>query len=844
MRPGDYHTRRENPVRLAYLIALRELRGGIRDFRIFLSCLILGVAVIAAVTAVSRHIAQGIKQESRTLLGGDFELSLINQRASEEQVAFLKRYGRVSLTANMRAMAMHGDDVTLVELKGVDEHYPLLGTPVLQNGKSLQEALAGDALVAEPAFFDRMLLQAGDVIQLSDAKLSMAAIITKEPDRITSMLTLGPRVMGNLDMLQRHGLMLPAGLTRFHYHILLNDGVTAEAFQAALAATFPKAPWIVKTVNDNNRGVQDFISRLQLFMTLAGLSSLLIGGIGIMNAAETYLHKQSESIAIYKTLGGSRNFVFGVYLLVLLMISLPAACFGAFAGSAASTLALPYLADFLPVYDVHFSMDFGAMGLAVMFGLLTVFTFSIAALGRGVEVRPALLFRGVDPARPRLSGGKLLLNIFCALLLIGTLVVSSSDVKIALGFIACAFACFVVFALATKVTQASARRVHLSAPWARMALANLYRPGAHTLSIMLSTGIGLTVLISLLLVEGNFQKEVKETMPKVAPSLFLIDIQPQQKDAFLAMLAGNTSISDVSAQPMVRGRISQINGVDVAKTSIDTDAKWAVESDRGFTTSAKAPANSPIVEGAWWPEDYTGAPLVSLDRKLARGMGIGIGDRLTVNILGKEIEAKIVNLRDINYISFQINFALILSPGALGDIPATYIATARVAGQKNEAALIRDIARNYPNVSAVRIKDSIDQITDMVSHIAFALRLCALVTLVSGVLVLASALAATLDARAYDMVLLKVLGARRKDIVRMFLSEWLLLAGLTSLIACVLGMGGAWLILKRLDWVQFQVLPGAIAVTVGLALAFVTLTGFVIHTRIFNTRASSVLRNE
>ena len=831
-------------MRLIWVLALRELRGGVRDFRIFLSCLIIGVAVIAGVTSVSHHIAQGIKQESRTLLGGDFELSMINQVASEEQVSFLKQFGQVSMSGNMRSMAVHGDDVTLVELKGIDDAYPLLGEARMQGGESLAEALDAGELVAEPAFFDRMQIAPGGMVQMGDAQLTVADALVKEPDRITSPLRLGPRVMGRMDVLQKHGLMLPVGMTRYYYHVLLNEGVRGADFQAQLAARFPHAPWIVKTVNDNNRGVQDFISRLQLFMTLAGLSSLLIGGIGIMNAAETYLHKKSESIAVYKTLGASREFVFRIYMLVLLMISLPAACVGALLGSAVSVLALPYLAAFLPVFDTSFSLDAPSMGLAVVFGVLTVFTFSIAALGRGVEVRPALLFRGADMAKLALPRGKLVVNMVCAALLIGTLIVSSSDMKIAVGFIGSAFASFVIFAAATKATQKVARRVHLRAPWARMALANLYRPGAHTLSIMLSIGIGLTVLISLLLVEGNFQKEVRETMPAIAPSLFLIDIQPQDKDAFLARLNANPNVSDVSSQPMVRGRIAKINGVDVDKMAIDSDAKWAIESDRGFTYSATPPKNSPVAEGTWWPADYQGAPLGSLDRKLARGMGVHIGDKISINVLGKEIEVTIASLRDINYISFQINFALILSPGALDGIPATWIATARVAGEKNEAALIRDIARTSPNVSAVRVKDSIDQITEMVSHIAFALRLCALVTLVSGVLVLASALAATLDARVYDMVVLKVLGARRADIIKMFLSEWLLLASVTALIACVLGCGGAWLILKRLDWVQFEVLPGAIATTVALALAFVTMTGFVIHTRIFNTRASSVLRNE
>lgn len=829
---------------LVWALALRELRGGVRDFRIFISCLIIGVAVIAAVNTVSRHIAQGIRAESKTLLGGDVQLSLINQQITDEQRDYLAQYGTLSLTVTMRSMAMHGDEVTLVELKGVDEAYPLLGEAKLASGRPLQEVLDEDKLVGEEAFMQRLLLKPGDTIQLADATLEVAGTLAKEPDRITNTLTLGPRLMGRTSMLQQHGLLLPAGLTRFHYHVLLNQGVRLEAFLKDLAARFPDAPWITKTVNENNRGVQDFISRLQLFMTLAGLSTLLIGGIGIMNAAETYLARKSESVAVMKTLGASRNLVFSVYVLILLLITVAGSLAGAVGGSAASHLALPYLAEFLPVFDMRFSLDGWAIALAVLFGVLTVFSFSIPALARGVEVRPALLFRGMEPGRPKLPAGKRLANILLAASLIGLLILSSSDRTIAVGFIACALFSFLIFGVATRSVQRMARQLRPRWPWARMAVANLYRPGAHTLSIMLSTGIGLTVLIALLLVESNFQKEVRETMPAVAPSLFLIDIQPAQKDALLAALHANADISDVSYQPMVRGRISKANGVPVNKLDIPDESKWAIESDRGLTYSAAKPGNAVLAEGQWWPEHYSGKPLVSVDRKIARGMGVGIGDTMSVMVMGREVEAEIANLRDVNYISFQINFALVLSPGTLEGLPITYIATLRARDTASEAALVRQLAKDYPNISAVRIKDSIEQIREMVGHIALALRLCAIVTVLAGVLVLASAMAAMLDSRIYDMVVLKVLGARRADIVKMFLAEWVLLGSLTAAISCLLGMAGAWLILQRLDWVKFTPEPLVIAGTVALALLCVILTGIAIHTRVFNTRSSTVLRNE
>lgn len=829
---------------LALRIALRELRGGVRDFRLFLGCLVIGVAVIAGITSLSDHIDAGIRNESRTLLGGDVEIRMVNVRATEEQLAFLKGYGRVAMTTRQRAMAIAGDNTALVEIKGVDAQYPMLGEAVLASGLPLHNVLASGSIVVEDALLLRLEKNIKDEITLGVSPFAIADVVTKEPDRIANPLSLGLRVIARIDDLESRGFLLPAGLIRYNYHVLLDDRTQLDAFTAALAARFPDAPWVIRTTNNNNRGVQNFIERLQLFLTLAGLATLLIGGVGIMNAAETYLKRQSETIAIMKTLGASRNLVFGTYVLVLLLITLAGTLAGAALGMVIAQWSLPFLAGLLPVFDTRFSWDMYALLLAIGFGVLTVFTFSIAALGRGVEIKPAALFRGLEPASARLSSGKLAANTALAGLLIAMLVATASDRAIAIGFILSALAGFLIFYLITLLIKTLARKARLRTPWMRLAIANLHRPGSHTFSIILSTGIGLTVLITLLLVEGNFQREVNETMPARAPSLFLIDIQPSQKEAFLIFLGAHDYVSGIAIQPMVRGRIIKLNHVPIKQIAVDRDVRWAADHDRGLTWAATPPDNANVVEGRWWPADYRGKPLISLDRKVARGMGVSIGDTMTLNILGQEVEAEIANLRDVNYISFQINFAMILSPGIIEQFPASYIATLRADTPENELALIRETAKRFPNISSIRLKDSIDQIRGVVEDIAAALHVTAAVTLFSGILVLASALAATLDQRTYDTVVLKVLGARRADIVRMFLAEWLLLASVTALISCLLGSAGAWLILKRFDWVAFQLIPGAVAETVVLALAFITVTGFAIHTRIFRTKAASILRNE
>jgi putative ABC transport system permease protein len=825
---------------LPYRLAQRELRGGIRDFRIFLACLILSIAVMVLVGMVTEAIHRGIHAEARNLLGGDVEITLTGHPPLPEQQQFFERYGTTSTVSETNAM-LQGEQPVLVELKAVDHHYPLTSALTLEPPMPLSAALQNHGAAVEEILLRRTGLKLGDTITLGSASFTIRAIIRKEPDRALRMFSLGPRVLIGSEYLQQTGLVMPGSLLHYSTRILLMPPATAASFTQALSTAFPQQPWRIKTTSNANPSLEEFIDQLNLFLMLGGLATLLIGGIGIAQSVDGFLNRKTMNIASLKTLGASSQLIFTSYALVIAIITAIGTIIGSALGIGITFLILPYVARYFPVSTTVFFCS--PLLVATWFGLLTVASFSYASLSRHVATAPAVLFRGTITSTSRMPHTQRMINIALAFMLVISLVMFSADSTVSLGFIAATLLCFGIFSLFSRVMQSAARRIHCKRPWLRLALANVSRPGSSTTSIILATGIGLTILIALMLVEANFQKRINETIPTQSPSLFMLDIQPTQKETLVSML-NRPSLSHLTVQPMIRGRIVKVNGAAVTAENVSSSARWAVRSERGFTYNATPPENAHIVQGSWWPADYRGAALVSMDRNVAKGMGITPGDKITVNIIGEELEATVTNLRNIDYSTFQINFALIFSPGAIEAFPSTLIATIHSSDAPSEAAIIQQMARQFPNISIIRIADSIAQIKEIIRNISRALTLIVLLTMTTGILVLSGALSSSVQARMYDTVILKVLGAERIDIIKSFLAEWLLLGCCTALISTVLGTGAAWLILQRLNTPQFYIVPAPVLLTVALCLGGFTLLGLMGHLSVFYTRAAAYLRNE
>ncbi len=836
-------------LRLAFRLARRELRGGIGGLRVFVAALVLGVAAIAGIGSLAASLSAGISGNARALLGGDAEAVLAYRPADPAERAFLARSGKLSEVASLRAMARNaeGGRPSLIELKAVDGAYPLYGAVSLSPAQPLGAALARRAdrfgAVADPAILDRLGLKIGDTIRIGEAALQLRGTLVGEPDAAASGLVLGPPVVISSAALAETRLIRPGALVTYRYRLRLRPGADADAWVAMARTAFPQAGWELRSSAQASPGLQRLIGRVALFLSLVGLTVLLVGGVGIGNAVSFHLAGKTATIATLKCLGGSTRLVFAVCLIEIMALALLAIALGLALGALFPIAVMPALAGVLPV-AAQLGIYPRPLGIAALFGLLTTLVFSLGPLAGAGQVSAAALFRdAVERTRRGVSPTALGMTAALAACLAGLAVVSAQDHTVALWFVAGAIAAFVLFRVAAAAIAQGARALgRRRSPMLRMALANLCRPGAAPAPVVLSLGIGLTVLVAVALVEGNLAREVETRLPAAAPAFFFIDIQPGQLAGFKAIV-DSTPDARLDAVPMMRGRITRLNGVPVERAAVAPDARWALRSDRGLTYSAHLPQGSRLAAGQWWPPDYRGPPLISFDAELARGMGLKIGDTLSVNLLGREITARIANLRRIDWQRLGINFAIVFAPGTLEHAPQTDLAAVYLPPHE-ENGLVREVTERFPNVSAIPVREALAAVGRVVGTIGEAIGLTALLTVAAGALVLGGAIAAGHHRRVYDAVVLKVLGATRGMILTGFLLEYGLLGLATAAIAGALGSLFASFVvvrLMRLDWVF---LPAPLLWTLGLATALTLTLGFAGTWRALGAKPAPYLRNE
>jgi putative ABC transport system permease protein len=833
---------------LAFRIARRELRGGIRGLRVFLACLVLGVSAIAGIGSLGDSVVSGIKANARELLGGDAEARLAYRRADAAERRYLARSGTMSEIASMRAMArtLAGDQRSLIELKAVDPAYPLYGAVALSPAQTLAAALEkrGGVLGAavDPAILTRLGLQLGDSIRVGATVLQLRAAIEREPDAAAGGLGLGPRVMISAGALADTGLIQPGSLVTYRYRVRLPPGSDAASWAEAARAAFPDAGWQIRTFREASPTLQRSIEHVAVFLGLVGVTALLVGGVGIGNAIRFYIAGKTTTIATLKCLGASPRLVFTVYLVEMLALAGLGIGLALLLGALVPVAVTPLLASVLPA-AARLGFYPGPLALAALFGVLTTLLFSLWPLIRAGQVPAGALFRDdVDRAKRRLSLPALAASALLAAALAALAVASGQDRPLTLWFVAGAIAAFGLFRLAGAAAVLAAGKVGRSRhPGLRLAIANLHRPGAPTGPVVLSLGIGLTVLVAVALVDGNLTSEI-DSLPADAPAFFFIDIQPDELAGFEDAVRA-TPGARFEQVPMLRGRITRLNGVPVEQAPIASEAQWALRSDRGLTYAADPPPGSQLTAGAWWPPDYHGPPLVSFDAELARGMGLKVGDTLTVNLLGREITATIASLRSIDWRRLGINFTLVFAPGTLEGAPQTHLAAVWMPPAEEET-LVRIVTDQFPNISAIHVREALTTIERVLDMINDAIRLTSLITLAAGILVLGGAIAVGHHRRVYDTVVLKVLGATRGMIATAFLIEHGLLGALSALVGCALGTLASYFVVTRLMKIDWVFLPAPLLWTVVLASLLTLVLGFAGTWRALGAKAAPYLRNE
>lgn len=842
------------PRRLAFSIARRELRGGLRGFRIFLLCVALGVGAIAGVGSLSDALVDGLRRDGRLLLGGDVELRLSHQPANEAQLAYLQASGQVSQVIEMRSMArrLDGRQRGLIELKGVDGGYPLYGRMQLDPGQDLDTAFAAqDGLpgaVAEAVLLQRLKLQVGDRVRVGEATYRIAAAIQREPDRGADAFVLGPRLMVAKASLAATELVREGSQVKYRYRIALPANRDPVAWIEGLKNRFPDAGWRIRDVRNGAPGLKRFVDRMRLFLTLVGLTALLVGGLGIGNAVRSFLEGKTGTIATLKCLGAPSQLIFQVYLLLVLALTALGVLAGLAVGAGMPPLLSGLLAGLLP-FHIKFDLHLLPLLLAATYGFLTALAFAIWPLARAQSVPAGALFRDLAaPALARPSWRYMALTALSFAALAGLAILTAKEQRFAIWFVCGAAVAMAAFLGAGLGIVDLARRLPRprSGHWGavlRLALANLYRPGAATIPVVQSFGLGLSVLVAVIGVEGNMNLQVNERLPEKAPAFFFIDILPDQVAPFEALARAIGGVEEIERVPALRGRIVKINGIDVAKIKVAPHAAWAAHGDRGLTYTALPPPNTEIVAGRWWPENYSGPPLISFDAAIAEGMDIGVGDRLTLNVLGREIEAEIANLRRIDWSTMGINFVIVFAPGALEGAPQTFIATAKTTAAA-ELPLQMAVTDTYPNITAIRIREALEAVNGILRNIGIAVRSTAAVALAAGVLVLAGAVAATHRRRVYDAVVLKVLGATRSRVLASYFLEYSLLGLITAILAAGVGTAAAYAVVAQIMGMPWYWLPGGVLMTTLICLVVTVGAGMLGTWLAMSQKPAPLLRNE
>lgn len=838
-------------LHLAWRLARRELRGSRRGLAIFLACLILGVGAIAGVGSLQAALTAGLAKEGSAILGGDVEVRLNHRRASPKELAWLQTQGQLSVMVDMRTMAGNGGDTArrmLVQLSAIDNVYPLYGAVQTTAGTDIPALVSkvdGQwGALLEPAAMDRLGLAIGDDVQIGSVSYTLRGAITDAPDRLAIGLTFGPRVMVSEASIADTGLIQPGSLVHYIYRLALSPEISLRSWATEVRTLFPDAGWRIRDRRNGVPGVRRFVDRLAMFLTLAGLTALIVGGVGVGNGVRDYLAGKTNTIATLKCLGAPSQLIFWTYLIQVLVFTFASIVLGLGIGLLIPLLVKLVAGALLPI-PIAMGVYGWPLALAGLYGLLVSLVFALWPVIRARDVPGARLFRSLaTPVRRWPRWQDLAAIGALALALIATMIWTSDDRVLAVWFLGGVLIAFVGLRLtALGITYLARWAGRLSLPPIfRLALANLHRPGAATPAVVLSLGLGLSLLSAVNLINSNLSAQISDRLPAQAPAYFFVDIVPDQAEAFERDLRELPGVSRIERTPMLRGRIMRVKGIPSEKVAVAPASQWMLHGDRGLTYSEWPPEGADIVAGEWWPADYDGPPQVSFDAQGAADMGMTLGDEVTINVLGREITAVITSLRAINWGTLGLNFIMVFSPNTLAAAPHMQLATL-YADDSALRAIDQLTATKYPAVSAVRVKDAIERAAAMMGTIAGAIQAIGSITIFAGLLVLIGAIASGQQARMYDSAVLKVLGFTRWRVLAIHSIEYALLGIFTAIIASLFGAIGAWAVIDPLMGLRFTLFPEVLIYTIAITAIVTLMFGLLGTARSLNHKPARLLNS-
>lgn len=805
-------------------LARRDLAGGIGGLWLLFVCLAIAVAGLAAVTSLASAISSTIDRNARDLLGGDVAFSVAQRSATPEERAAMNALGTVRESTTLRSTALVRDRTALVELSGVDRGWPAAGRVTLTAGR--MPAAPGEAAIGRE-LAERYDLAPAATLRIGFADFTVSGIIDQLP--APSGFALAPPVLVSREGLAATGLIQPGSLYTSSYRIALAGDGDGEAIGRAFQARFPEGGWRVSDSGDAAGGTRRFTDRTGQMLLLIALGALGIGSIGTASAVGAFAASRRNTIAILKVHGARSRDLLVMLGASVALLAVAAIILGLAVGALVPGIVGQAAGDLLPVPPDP-SPQWGALGQSALFGLLVTLAAAWTALARAARARPAAILRG-DVEQGRLVAGDLAVPFVAAGAVALIAVLTSGRPWVTAITLAGGLLLAGLFALAGWLLARAARAAgQRGGPLTRLGLAALHRPGAATVRLSVALGLGLSLLVALAGIGGSVRAELGGTIPAKAPALFMLDIPAAEEARFRALAERHMPGAELRLVPSLRGPVTALNGQPVSALKAIPEGAWILRGDRGLTFAAELPVGNEVVEGQWWPADYRGPPLVSLDAEAGAALGLEVGDTITIAVLGVPIEARIASFRTIDWRSFGFNFAIIFAPGALEQAPYTLMATAAPEPGSSTIAFERALAGALPMVSTIRVSDVVSRVTTILEGLDAAIRLATAVAILIGVAVLAGAVTATRRTRMRESVLLKLVGATRGQVLATQAIEFLAMSGGIVLLAFLAGTAAAWGTVTflfelpfRPDWPSLLLIPLAgmgMAVLTALAAAW------------------------
>lgn len=828
-----------NDWTLAIGLARRDLRGRFRGLRLLLVCLFLGVGALAAIGSLASSIESELASRGQVLLGGDVEFEIGQRRAEADERTAIMAIGRVSETVRMQSMAIRDTQSVPIELKGVDGTYPLYGNLRLTDGRIVSAPQVDTAWIGA-ALADRMNVRPGETIRLGRATFKIGGIIADEPDRLGEGFTLGPVVIVSNEGLTRTGLIQPGSLYQTKYRVRMADGRPKTAVET-FERRFAEAGWETRTRDRAAPGASRFVDRMGDFLTLVGLAALAIAGIGIGGGVSSYLTARRQSIATLKVLGATSAIVARVYLVQIAVVAAVGIVAGLIVGMAATPLLVALAGQVLPVAP-DFAVQPAPLILSALYGLLIALGAAALPLVQGADVPAAGLLRGAIDGRGGNRWQAFRWMALAASILIATVLLTSAQPGLSGAFLASVVgALLLLAALGWAIRSLASRAPRPEQPLLRLAIAGLYRPGARTVALVVALGLGLTLFVLLAAIRTSLDANIERTVPARAPALFALDVPRDRMTEFAQTIRVAAPTANISTVPLLRGTVIAYGKTRVADLQQLPPDAFILRGERGITYAAGLPTGSKLTQGNWWPTDYQGPPLVSVEAVQAKALGLAIGDPLTVSVLGQEVTARVASFRTVQWDTMGFNFVLVFSPGTFAEFPHNLSATVNMPPAQT-GAVMRALLPRFPSVSVIEVGGVLKQVQEVVRQLSTAIAAAASVTILAGIAVLIGAITAAREMRTYDAVMLKVLGATRAQILSVQAIEYILLSIIVAGVALVLGLGAAWYVVVQIF--QFAWLPdvAAVLMTLGAGVGLTLIIGLLGSLPILAARPAQALR--